>query len=77
MTRLAVMSAGLALGAAAPYRSRTGCPLQVRRVYLNGKAPQVVVRNKATYPVGHIVVHGSVEWETTEVFATCDSSRAS
>ena len=75
-------------------------------MYLAGRAPQVVVRNKASYPVGRIVVHvayedlfnkyqeptqafdtivrpnqrvtlsfppiqGSVEWETVNIFATC------
>ena len=109
MIRLALLGAVLALGPAARYHSHTACPLQVRRVYLHGKAPQVVVRNKATYPVGHIVIHvayqdlftkyqeptqafdtviapdqrvtlsfpslqGSVEWETMEVFATCEAA---
>lgn len=83
------------------------CPLDIRRVYLTGKAPQVIVQNKATYPVGQVVLHaayqdlfnkyheptqaidtviqpnqrltlsmppvqGSVEWESLNMFATCE-----
>lgn len=82
------------------------CPLQIRRIYLAGRAPQIIVRNKASFPVGQIVLHvayedlfskyqeptqafdtivrpnqrvtlsfppikGSIEWETVNVFATC------
>jgi len=84
-----------------------GCPLEIRRVYLSGKAPQVIVQNKATYAVGQVVLHaayqdlfnkyheptqaidtviqpnqrltlsmppvqGSVEWESLNMFATCE-----
>lgn len=82
------------------------CPLGIRRVYLNGKAPQVIVQNNGPYPVDQVVLHtayqdlfnkyheptqaidsvilpnqrltlsmppveGSIEWETLNVFPTC------
>jgi hypothetical protein len=86
---------------------KNDCPLQVRRIFLSGRAPQVIVKNQAKYPIGHIVFHTayedlfskyneltldvdtivqpgervtlglkpittSIEWETVEVYATCE-----
>jgi hypothetical protein len=31
------------------------CPLQIRQIYLSGRAPQVIVRNRGDHPVGHLV----------------------
>jgi hypothetical protein len=53
-----------------------GCPLQIRRVYLSGRAPQVIVQNKASYPVGHVVIHAAYQdllknyQEPTQAFDT-------
>ena len=101
---------GLGLALLASLAARCGpkndCPLQVRQVFLAGKAPQVIVKNRAAYPIGNIVFHvayqdlfpvyhdstfaidtivqpgervtlglppisGSVDWETLNVFTTC------
>jgi hypothetical protein len=99
---------GLALlgSVAARCGPKNECPLQVRQVFLAGKAPQVIVKNRAAYSIGNIVFHvayqdlfpvyhdstfaidtivqpgervtlglppisGSVDWETLNVFATC------
>jgi len=88
------------------------CPLGIRRVYLNGKAPQVIVQNNGAYPVDQVVLHaayqdlfnkyheptqvidsvilpnqrltvsmprieGSIEWETLNVFPTCQRADSS
>jgi hypothetical protein len=55
--RLVVVGALVGASTAATYAADPTCPLEIRRVYLSGKAPQIVVRNKAKYPVGGIVVH--------------------
>ena len=55
--RLVVVGALVGGSPAATYAADPTCPLEIRRVYLSGKAPQIVVRNKAKYPVGGIVVH--------------------
>ena len=59
MTAWRLVVVGVLAGAstAATYAADPTCPLEIRRVYLSGKAPQIVVRNKAKYPVGGIVVH--------------------
>ncbi len=97
---------GLAATLAARCGPKTDCPLQVRRIFLSGRAPQVIVKNRADHPIGHIVFHvayedlfpkyheitvdvdtiiqpgervtlglqpitTSVEWETVQVYATC------
>jgi hypothetical protein len=53
------------VGMTAAAKCRTGadsdCPLQIRRIYLTGRAPQVIVRNKASYPVGHVVIHAAYQ----------------
>ncbi len=67
-----------ALIAAAHCSNRPGsdCPLQIRQYYLSHKAPQVVVRNTATYAVGRIVVHAAYQdlfntyHEPTQAFDT-------
>jgi len=55
--RLVVVGVLAGASTAATYGADPTCPLEIRRVYLSGKAPQIVVRNKAKYPVGGIVVH--------------------
>jgi len=45
------------LSAAARCGPRSECPLEVRRWYLSGKAPQVVLQNNAAHPVDSIVLH--------------------
>ena len=55
--RLVVLGALVGGSAAASHAADPSCPLEIRRYYLKGKAPQILVRNKATYPVGGIVVH--------------------
>jgi hypothetical protein len=35
----------------------TDCPLQIRQVFLSGKTPQVIVKNRAAYPIGELVFH--------------------
>lgn len=45
------------LSAAARCGPKSECPLEVRRWYLSGKAPQVVLRNNAAHPVDSIVLH--------------------
>jgi hypothetical protein len=106
---------GLGLLASAGLAARCGpkndCPLQVRRWYLSGRTPQVVVKNRAEHPIGNIVFHvayqdlfpkyhefaveldtivqpgervtlalqpitTSVEWETVQVYATCQPAGA-
>jgi hypothetical protein len=49
---------GLALLASVAARCgpKTDCPLQVRQIFLSGKAPQVIVKNRAAYPIGQIRV---------------------
>jgi len=104
--RLIALGAVVGASGAAKCGSDSDCPLQIRRIYLSGRAPQIIVRNKASYPVGQIVLHvayedlfskyqeptqafdtivrpkqrvtlsfpsiqGSIEWETVNVFATC------
>ena len=59
--RLVVLGALIGTSAGATPASDPSCPLEIRRVYVSGKAPQIVVRNKATYPVGGIVVHVAYE----------------
>jgi hypothetical protein len=55
------LAALAALSAAARCGSKTDCPLQVRRWYLSGKAPQVVLRNGGAGPVDSIVLHVAYE----------------
>ena len=49
---------GLALLASVAARCgpKTDCPLQVRQIFLAGRAPQVIVKNRAAYPIGQIRV---------------------
>jgi hypothetical protein len=78
VTQLLTTTALLALLAGAHCGNGPGsdCPLQIRQYYLSHKAPQVVVRNKATYPVGQIVVHAAYQdlfntyHEPTQAFDT-------
>jgi hypothetical protein len=49
------------LSAAARCGPKSDCPLEVRRWYLSGKAPQVVLRNNAAHPVDSIVLHVAYE----------------
>ena len=49
------------LSAAARCGPKSDCPLEVRRWYLSGKAPQVVLRNNAAHPVDSIVLHLAYE----------------
>lgn len=55
------LAAVAALTAGARCEPRSGCPLEVRRWYLSGKAPQVVLRNGAAHPVDSIVLHVAYE----------------
>jgi hypothetical protein len=55
--RLVVLGTLVGGSAAWIYAADPRCPLEIRRYYLRGKAPQILVRNKATYPVGGIVLH--------------------
>ena len=50
-----------ALTAAARCGPKSDCPLEVRRWYLSGKAPQVVLRNNAAHPVDCTVLHVAYE----------------
>jgi hypothetical protein len=55
------LSLSLLIATAAAQRTGCGavtdCPLQVRRVYLVHKAPQVVVKNATAHPIDQIVLH--------------------
>lgn len=51
----------VALSAAARCGPKSDCPLEVRRWYLSGKAPRVVLRNNAAHPVDSIVLHVAYE----------------
>ena len=51
----------VALSGAARCGPKSDCPLEVRRWYLSGKAPQVVLRNNAALPVDSIVLHVAYE----------------
>jgi hypothetical protein len=46
----------LAASGAARCGAKNECPgLQVRRVFLSGRAPQVIVRNRSDHPISHLV----------------------
>ena len=51
------IAAVAALSVGARCGPKSDCPLEVRRWYLSGKAPQVVLRNSAAHPVDSIVLH--------------------
>lgn len=53
--------AALAATLAARCGPKTDCPLQVRRFFLSGRTPQVIVKNKADHPIGQIVFHVAYE----------------
>ncbi len=53
--------AALAVTLAARCGPKTDCPLQVRRLFLSGRTPLVIVKNKADHPIGQIVFHVAYE----------------
>jgi hypothetical protein len=55
------LAAVAVLSVAARCGPKSDCPLEVRRWYLSGKAPQVVLRNNAAHPVDSIVLHVAYE----------------
>jgi hypothetical protein len=46
----------LAASAGAQCGAKNDCPaLQIRQVYLSGRAPQVIVKNRSDRPIDHVV----------------------